>query len=506
MVFRGKARSSVDVAWHSLGNLDLIWGVVAPILALWVRDGRLFHGGPLTDGWIYVVVGGVLTAASFSLFRVSHRLSRFFSIDDALIVFLASAVAVMSTVLVCFLLTRLDNVPRALPILHFVILLAGNIGARTVRYLRRRWRDRPSESTSNVENLIVVGVCDLAWYYVQIVEQVMSDRYAVVALVDERKKLQGRYVHGYPVVGRISDIETVLAEYDMHGVEIGGLVLAVEPTTLARELVDQVFDAAKKWGIEVSVMTERLCPASEQRSAGMQRFQTATPQNKEWCRDPVFWGLKRTADIVLSAFLLAATLPIIALIYLGVLLDRGMPILYWQVRVGHAGRRIAIYKFRTLLSPFTSSGESVPMEQRISRFGRMLRRAHLDELPQLFAVLMGRMSLIGPRPLLPIDLPEEIGLRLAVRPGITGWAQVNGATLITPEEKNAMDEWYVRHASWRLELWIAVATVRALFMPMRRNEAAITAALQEQSNYRQTGRRVSPVSLSAAVSDTVEAA
>jgi hypothetical protein len=93
--------------------------------------------------------------------------------------------------------------------------------------------------------------------------------------------------------------------------------------------------------------------------------------------------------------------------------------------------------------------------------------------------------LIGPRPLLPVDLPHQVGLRTAVRPGITGWAQINGDTLITAEEKNAMDEWYVRHACWKVEFAIVIATVRAFLVPIKRNEHAIAEALSEQAARRE---------------------
>jgi hypothetical protein len=112
--------------------------------------------------------------------------------------------------------------------------------------------------------------------------------------------------------------------------------------------------------------------------------------------------------------------------------------------------------------------------------GNLLRRTHLDELPQLLGILAGEISLVGPRPLLPVDLAENTGLRTAVRPGITGWAQINGGTLLTREEKNAMDEWYIRHASWKLEIRILALTFLELFRAGKRNETAIADALREK--------------------------
>ena len=125
-------------------------------------------------------------------------------------------------------------------------------------------------------------------------------------------------------------------------------------------------------------------------------------------------------------------------------------------------RRFTSYKLRTLRPPFDQLGEPIPQEKRVSWVGTLLRRLRLDELPQLFNVLVGDMSLIGPRPLLPHDQPANATVRLMVRPGITGWAQVNGGTLLMPSEKVAFDDWYVRNASLGLDLYIIVKTLKVI--------------------------------------------
>jgi hypothetical protein len=114
--------------------------------------------------------------------------------------------------------------------------------------------------------------------------------------------------------------------------------------------------------------------------------------------------------------------------------------------------------------------------QSARSLSRILRNSRIDELPQLFNVLVGDMALIGPRPLLPHDQPQDIGLRLMVRPGITGWAQINGGNLITKEEKGALDDWYIRHASLWLDARIALLTLRVLVTGERRSEQAVTEA------------------------------
>ena len=114
-------------------------------------------------------------------------------------------------------------------------------------------------------------------------------------------------------------------------------------------------------------------------------------------------------------------------------------------------------------TPFDRFGEYLPENLRLSSIGRLLRKTGLDELPQLLNVLVGEMSLIGPRPLLPQDQPADPTIRLLVRPGITGWAQVNGGKQITNEQKYDLDEWYIRNASPWVDLRILLLTCRYVF-------------------------------------------
>jgi lipopolysaccharide/colanic/teichoic acid biosynthesis glycosyltransferase len=158
------------------------------------------------------------------------------------------------------------------------------------------------------------------------------------------------------------------------------------------------------------------------------------------------------------------------------LLDVGSPILFWQQRTGQGGRAFLLQKIRTLKPPVDWHGQKVPDSERLSPMGRFLRKCRFDELPQLLNVLVGDMSLIGPRPLLPRDQPADPAIRLSVRPGITGWAQVNGGNSLCVEEKDALDEWYIRNASLQLDLRIVFMTFASLFGGERRSEEAIAAA------------------------------
>ena len=177
--------------------------------------------------------------------------------------------------------------------------------------------------------------------------------------------------------------------------------------------------------------------------------------------------MKRLVDIFLSSAMLVLLSPIMAIVAIAVRIDLGAPVLFRQVRTGLKGRPFTLYKFRTMRG--AHSGELAPDrdEERLTAFGRRLRASSLDELPELWNVLRGDMSLVGPRPLLMRYLPlysAEQMRRHDVRPGLTGWAQVNGRNALTWEEKFKLDVWYVDHRSFLLDLRILLLTVAAVFM------------------------------------------
>lgn len=171
---------------------------------------------------------------------------------------------------------------------------------------------------------------------------------------------------------------------------------------------------------------------------------------------------RRVIDAVAAAVLLVVTGPVLALVALAVRLRLGRPVLFRHVRAGRHGQTFSLLKFRTMTTTRGSDGRLLPDADRLTPLGRTMRSTSLDELPELWNVLRGDMALVGPRPLpveyLPRYTPEE-GRRHAVRPGITGWAQVNGRNSTTWEERLAMDVWYVDHRSWRLDLGILARTV-----------------------------------------------
>lgn len=172
--------------------------------------------------------------------------------------------------------------------------------------------------------------------------------------------------------------------------------------------------------------------------------------------------IKRSFDLLLGLFLFVLLLPLMIFLALLILLKMGRPFYFRQQRPGLGGRPFFLYKFRTMSNAKDSLGRDLPEEKRLTNLGRLLRKYSLDELPQLLNVIRGEISFVGPRPLLMKYLPrynKEQARRHEVKPGLTGWAQVNGRNAISWEEKFAHDIWYVDNSSFGLDLKILWLTL-----------------------------------------------
>jgi lipopolysaccharide/colanic/teichoic acid biosynthesis glycosyltransferase len=177
--------------------------------------------------------------------------------------------------------------------------------------------------------------------------------------------------------------------------------------------------------------------------------------------------LKRTLDLTVSVAALVLLAPVMGLVAGLIFFKMGSPVLFSQERPGMGGRPFRVYKFRTMSEAFDANGQSLPDAQRLTALGVLLRKLSVDELPQLLNVLRGDMSLVGPRPLLMAYLPlysPTQARRHEVRPGITGWAQVNGRNAISWPERFALDVWYVDHQSLVLDVRILWMTLRKVLL------------------------------------------
>ena len=177
--------------------------------------------------------------------------------------------------------------------------------------------------------------------------------------------------------------------------------------------------------------------------------------------------VKRLFDFVMACFGLVVLSPVLAILAWQIRKKLGSPVLFRQTRPGLHGKPFQMVKFRTMRDAIGVDGQPLPDSERMTPFGSFLRSASLDELPELWNVLKGDMSLVGPRPLLmeylPLYSPEQ-ARRHEVRPGVTGWAQINGRNALSWEEKFRLDVWYVDNQSFWLDLKILALTVKKVFV------------------------------------------
>jgi lipopolysaccharide/colanic/teichoic acid biosynthesis glycosyltransferase len=194
---------------------------------------------------------------------------------------------------------------------------------------------------------------------------------------------------------------------------------------------------------------------------------------------------KRALDLLIALPALLILLPVLCLVALVVRIQLGGPIFFAQERPGRHGRPFRLVKFRTMTEQRDAEGRLLDDDQRLTKFGKVLRLTSIDELPELWNVITGEMSLVGPRPLLMHYLPlysTAQARRHEVRPGITGWAQVNGRNAVSWDEKFAMDVWYVDNRSMALDLRILAMTVIRVLRPRGVSQAGRVTADEFRGN------------------------
>ena len=446
-----------------LALFDFAWALVAPLLALFLRDPGLLAPGELSLGlsppYIYALVTTATTVLALLVFRVSDGMSRYFSAHDALTASGAVATAVGASSVLLFMVTRLDGVPRSTPVICGLVMLGGMLFARALARIANSddWPIAADPSASEPRRrVLLIGVDHFAAIAIKLVDCQRPRTTEIVAVLDPRASYVGRRFQGVRILGGVDDLDGVIDEYAVHGVVINEVwrnenVVAPPALQLAR-----LRERCASRGLRCVSLAEAL-NLSQPTVAPSRASATVAAS----AMSPYF-GAKRLIDLAFATVLALLITPLFLTVAGLVLFDLGAPVLFWQERVGRNGRKFQLYKFRTLQAPIDGSGEWAPEARRLSRIGRALRASRLDELPQLINVISGHMSIVGPRPLLPQDQPADPRARLTVRPGITGWAQINGGVSIGPEDKDALDTWYIRHASWLLDALIVLRT--ALFL------------------------------------------
>ena len=441
-----------------LSIVDVCWALLTPCFALLIRDVDLIF----RLDWATVALYSTLTAGfsliGFFVFRVQDETIHCFSVYDTLDIAKAVAFAELSSCVALFFLTRLDGIPRSVPIIHGLLLAAGLIAIRAFLTARQSGNDPENCDTRNAST-ILIGANRCASFFIRL-QNALNSNQRVIAVLDEKPSMLGRTVSGVRIIGVPQDIQSIVDEFVIHGIHAEQVIVAGEPDVISTASLLEVQRVCRDRGIELAFLPRMIGKrvSNTDNSASAPRVISSA----QLVPLPSFFRVKRCIDILASMALIVLLFPVLMAAAVLVLVDVGMPMLFWQRRLGHDGRPFHIYKFRTLRPPFDAGGNRIPQDARLSSIGRFLRATRMDELPQLLNVLTGDMSLIGPRPLLPEDQPPNTRIRLLVRPGITGWAQINGGKLVGPHEKEKLDEWYIRNASLWLDLRIALMTLKVL--------------------------------------------
>jgi lipopolysaccharide/colanic/teichoic acid biosynthesis glycosyltransferase len=357
----------------------------------------------------------------------------------------AATVSLLLALFISFAISRLEGVARSVPLIQWFILIAAMVGMRVAV---RVWHERAKRAAvvnahASVQRVLVVGSGPLAELYFRSVAEYGSHT-----------------VHGV-VVDRI----TVTQPFHELSHRAAQALIAVE----------QGSEVKVEWIVERLGLTHE-----EDRKSAPPKSECDPLVGRRGDAKFLSLGkyglLKRALDIVAVVLVIVLLAPLILLIALLVCVNLGFPFVFWQQRPGRLGRPFKLYKFCTMGAAHDAQGNRIPDEHRVSRIGRFLRRTKFDELPQLYNILIGEMSVVGPRPLLPTDQPENNTLRLSVRPGLTGFAQVHGGREISAKDKNALDVWYINNASLWLDFVIIMRTFVVLVRGERVNYHALRAA------------------------------
>lgn len=433
------------------------------------------------QSWATYTCLTVLVAMVVLVAAGTHRsIYRFSNLTDYLWLSLLTVASVLATLALGFLINRLDGIARTLPILQTILVIAtlvmARVGYRLFHARQTNARNRIND-IDQIENVLVVGVNPVAELFMHSVDFLGQGRirvHGVLSLDDQH--LRGRRFGTHRVAGILADIDLILAGLKVHGVEITRVIVAVEEANLSAPDRARLTKLKANQSIEIdffanrlSLPPQRLVAKVGEAGAELALQSAIAPQN------PYRFG-KRLFDLLLATFLLIMLLPLIVLVSVIVWIDVDRPLLFWQQRPGQGGRPIKVFKFRTMSRSHDDDGHRVADLQRLSATGAMLRSRRLDELPQLFNILVGDMSFVGPRPLLPIDQPDDRRDRLRVKPGLTGWAQVMGGRSISAGDKAALDSWYIQNMSFALDIEIMLRTIPMVLFGERISAEAIRRA------------------------------
>jgi Undecaprenyl-phosphate glucose phosphotransferase len=415
---------------------------------------------PARDSWVTLLV-------SLVLFPVAYRQSRLYvtnrvrtNLEEVFEVFKASVMATLILVaLTYFLRERYSRATLALFLGYTLLLVSGSrLASRSVlAAIRRRGY--------NLKSILLVGTGELGERVVETIERHRELGFRVVGALAREAAPPGSQVRGAPVVGTTADLEAVLARQPVDQVI---LALPSEDTPLLKQLMEQLALQTVDVKVVPDLFQYVTLYGGLEEFGGLPLIGLQGGPLEGWNR-----VAKRGFDVLLTLLVLAVLWPVLLLVALAVKLSSPGPVLFRQERMGMDGRTFQILKFRTMRTGAEPAGAVMARagDPRRTPVGAFLRRTSLDELPQLFNVLRGDMSLVGPRPERPVFIEEfkrqipKYHLRHKVKAGITGWAQIHGLRGQTSIQKRIeFDLYYIENWSLGLDVQILVRTALGGFL------------------------------------------
>jgi lipopolysaccharide/colanic/teichoic acid biosynthesis glycosyltransferase len=488
-------------------SFDLILIGLATVFARAVRENFEITRESFTGLVPYVLLTLAAAVPVLTFSGLNRTIWRLSVLSDYVRVVVAVVVTVLAALALAFAYNRLEGVSRSLPVLQFILVACALIGARVSMRLRHALRKRqPSVKPgqpfdhSALEIVLVVGLNRITELYLLSAAEFAADRIRIAGILGNSERHTGRLVQQHKILGAPEEVANVLQDLEVHGVSVDRIVVASAFEHLSSNAQKALLEIEQTSDIKLELFAEwtKLDVPKNTRGSSASRPQSDDDRpafsfsgaDLMALANRPYWHVKRAIDLAGAACILVVTGPIALFVAALVAMDVGWPVVFWQQRPGLGGRPFKLYKFRTMATAHDLHGRRLSDAERQTFLGRIIRRTRLDELPQLFNILVGEMSFVGPRPLLPVDQPSAFGARLLVRPGLTGWAQVQGGRKVTASDKAALDVWYVRNASLRLDAQILLRTVPIAIFGERVSAAAIRRAWYE---LQQAGVCIAPV-------------
>ncbi len=480
---------------------DIVLAILATLSAIFLRTDLTVQWPDLAASVPYLGITGAAAALLVGASGLDLGFWRFASLVDIVKVIGVALATTVAAVALVFAYNRLEGIARAIPVMQPVLiavfLLAPRLLSRA-RFTLRRRNPRPVAvhvAVVPTESVLVVGLNSLTEVYLRALLEAGDARLSVAGIVSARSRHVGRFLRQYRVLGTFDEVGRVVADLAVHGIYVGRVILAV-PFPALPVRAREALAGLEAQGVVLDPLAARLSgtppvaavplSAHDARAGAVVPVASLTqpasvpvplqPAEIEGMVQAPYWRWKRAVDLAGSGLAALLLLPVGGIVLLLVTIDLGWPPIFWQNRLGFGGGVFRLYKFRTMAPAHDHRGAPIPENERRTGIGALLRRRRLDELPPLWNVLAGEMALTGPRPLLSIDQPEGALDRLSVRPGLTGWAQVQGGRSVSNAEKAALDLWWIRNASLGLDLRILAGTVRMALTGERVNDRALAQA------------------------------